>query len=184
MKRLIVGILSIAVLSFLSACAGPYHEPVVVGPPPAVEVVPEYYVWDGYEYVGVANGRYVYLGPGQVWRVCEPYRVQRFHEWERLHPDWTQNAIRNEQHALENQQRNQEHAIENEQRNQQHALENKQRNEQNGLENQQRNEQNATENKQRNQQHALENKERNLEHQQQKQQKQEEKELKKEEQEK
>jgi hypothetical protein len=74
MKRLVVGILSIVALGFLLGCAVDQYgrvrvapvvvsEPVVVAPAPEVELVPEYYVWDGVEYVGVVNSRYVYLGP-------------------------------------------------------------------------------------------------------------------------
>ena len=129
MKRLIAGIVSIGALSFLSCCVvreyghEGYAEPVVVGPP-VVEVVPEYYAWDGVEYVGVVNGGYVYLGPGHVWRRMEPFRVERFHTWERHHPDWSRNAIRNEGHAQANQQRNQGHATEEQLRNQQHQQQN------------------------------------------------------------
>ncbi len=70
-----------------------FTSPVVVGPPTVevgvgVAVVPETYVWDGFEYVGVVGGGYVYLGPGGVWLACEPWRLERFHGWERGHPDW------------------------------------------------------------------------------------------------
>ncbi len=68
--------------------------PVVVAPPVVevdpvgVSLVPETYVWDGFEFVGVVNGGYVYLGPGGVWINCEPWRLNRFHGWERGHGDW------------------------------------------------------------------------------------------------
>ncbi len=136
MKRLVVGILSIVALGFLVGCAVDQYgrvvvsEPVVVAPAPEVELVPESYVWDGVEYVGVVNGGYVYLGPGNVWRIAEPDRLQRFHSWERSHPDWRRNAIRNEQHATANQQRNQQNAAVNQQRNQERATANQQRNQQ------------------------------------------------------
>jgi hypothetical protein len=71
---------------------------VVSVPPPAVEVqvaVPDYYVWDGYEYVGVVGSQYYYLGPGNVWLVCDPVRFQRFHTWEGGHPDWRTHATHN-----------------------------------------------------------------------------------------
>ncbi len=73
----------------------------VVAPAPAVEVVapvmiPETYVWDGIEYVGFVGGQYMYLGPGDVWMVCDPVRLERFHGWARYHPDWAHHAIRNE----------------------------------------------------------------------------------------
>src|ERR1700733_3935795 len=71
--------------------------PVVV-PEPAVtvQVVPDSYVWDGTEYVGVVGSQYFYLGPGNVWLTLDGPRVARFHEWERGHADWRVHAIRNE----------------------------------------------------------------------------------------
>jgi len=41
-------------------------------------MIPDYYVWDGYEYVGVVGNQYCYLGPANVWVVAEPYRLERF----------------------------------------------------------------------------------------------------------
>jgi len=75
---------------------------VIMSPPPPVVVetpviVPETYVWDGYEYVGFVGGQYVYLGPTHVWLVAEPFRLERFHGWERGHPDWRMHATRNDQ---------------------------------------------------------------------------------------
>jgi hypothetical protein len=77
--------------------------PVVVAPaPPQVEVesgpvmVPDDYVWDGYEYVGFVGGRYYYLGPGNVWLFADPFRLERFHGWERDHGDWRAHAIHND----------------------------------------------------------------------------------------
>jgi hypothetical protein len=69
--------------------------PVVVAPEPVVEV-PDSYVWDGVEYVGVVGGQYFYLGPDNVWLVCDPVRLERFHGWERYHPDWRTHAIHND----------------------------------------------------------------------------------------
>ena len=69
--------------------------PAVVVEPPAVVVVPDYYVWDGYEYVGVVDGQCYYLGPGNVWIVCDPVRLGRFHDWELGHADWQAHAIHN-----------------------------------------------------------------------------------------
>jgi hypothetical protein len=70
---------------------------VVVAPEPDVVVmVPDSYTWDGYEYVGFVGGGYVYLGPGNVWINCEPWRLDRFHGWERNHPDWRDHAVRND----------------------------------------------------------------------------------------
>ncbi|HEX4263701.1 MAG TPA: hypothetical protein VH597_05125 [Verrucomicrobiae bacterium] len=74
--------------------------PVVVAPapppPPEPVYVPDDYVWDGYEYVGVVGDQCFYLGPGNVWLVCEPFRLERFHGWERYHRDWRVHAIRND----------------------------------------------------------------------------------------
>jgi len=73
--------------------------PVVMAPAPVVEapvMVPETYVWDGVEFVGVVGDQYFYLGPGNVWLVCEPFRLERFHGWEREHGDWREHAIRND----------------------------------------------------------------------------------------
>src|SRR5579863_3586152 len=40
----------------------------VAPPPPVVEVapvmIPDSYMWDGYEYVGLVGDQYYYLGPG------------------------------------------------------------------------------------------------------------------------
>lgn len=76
--------------------------PTVVVPvpaPPAVSVeigVPDSYVWDGYEYVGVVGSAYFYLGPGDVWLPCNGPRIVRFHDWERGHADWRTHVIVNE----------------------------------------------------------------------------------------
>jgi len=58
--------------------------------------VPDEYVWDGYEDIGVVGDQYYYLGPGNIWVICEPYRVERFHGWERDHHDWHAHAIHND----------------------------------------------------------------------------------------
>lgn len=98
-KRVRVVLPSILALGLLAGCTISV-EPrgAVVAPAPVVEVqlVPESYVWDGTEYVGFVGGHYMYLGPGEVWLVCEPFRLERFHGWERGHPDWRRTAIRNE----------------------------------------------------------------------------------------
>lgn len=74
-------------------------QPVYVAPQPvevAPVMVPEAYTWDGVEFVGVVGDQYFYLGPGNVWLVCEPFRLERFHGWERDHHDWRDHAIRND----------------------------------------------------------------------------------------
>jgi hypothetical protein len=65
-------------------------------PAPAATVVvyPDYYAWDGYEYVGLRGGQYFYLNPGGAWVVCDPVVVERFHGWERYHLDWARTATR------------------------------------------------------------------------------------------
>jgi hypothetical protein len=67
--------------------------------PPVVTVettVPDDYVWDGSEYVGVVGSQYYYLGPDHVWLTLDAPRLARFHGWERGHADWRTHAIRNE----------------------------------------------------------------------------------------
>jgi hypothetical protein len=85
----------------LSSAAGPniYITPpqsptvIITGPappPPAVTVVivPDYYVWDGDEYVGMVGDQYYYLGPGNAWIVLDPVRFHRFQIYVHDHPDW------------------------------------------------------------------------------------------------
>lgn len=75
----------------------PPLEVVAPAPVEAVPVmVPDSYVWDGVEYVGVVGGAYFYLGPGDVWLACDPVRLERFRGWERYHSDWRDHAIRND----------------------------------------------------------------------------------------
>jgi hypothetical protein len=80
-------------------------QPVVYAAPPPVEVapvmVPDSYAWDGYEYVGLVGDQYYYLGPGNVWVFCEPFRLERFHGWERGHADWRNHAIRNDHYRTD-----------------------------------------------------------------------------------
>src|SRR5882724_10667051 len=68
--------------------------PVVVARGPVY--VPDGYASDGYEDVGVVGDQYFYLGPGNVWLLCERFRLERFHGWERNHHDWREHAIRND----------------------------------------------------------------------------------------
>jgi hypothetical protein len=79
----------------------PPPPPVQVAPIPAPGVtvtvgVPDSYVWDGYEYVGVIGNQYYYLGPGNVWMVMPKDRYVRFHTWQGNHQDWRTHAIRND----------------------------------------------------------------------------------------
>lgn len=95
-------ILMIAGLALTSGCVvgfepdGRYYTYPV--PPPVVvhePFVPDYYVWTGYEYVGVIGNRYLYLGPNHIWIDCEPDRLHRFRTWERSHSDWRVYAYHN-----------------------------------------------------------------------------------------
>lgn len=86
-------------MTLLSGCVirayGPPPAEVTVGADVEVGAVPDDYTWDGYEYVGVVGGGYYYLGPNHVWVACDPVRLERFHGWERVHPDWHAHAIHN-----------------------------------------------------------------------------------------
>jgi hypothetical protein len=91
--------LSVVMTALVSGCTvtvTPRGGEMVVAPPPppAVVVAPEFYVWDGVEFVGEVNGAYMYLNPGGVWVVCDGPRLERFHGWERYHADWRRTAIR------------------------------------------------------------------------------------------
>lgn len=70
--------------------------PVVVAVPPPVVEVPDTYIWNGVEFVGMVGDRYFYLGPGNVWLACDPVRLERFRGWERYHSDWRDHATRND----------------------------------------------------------------------------------------
>jgi hypothetical protein len=94
-----------ALVSGCQVTVGPGPAAVVVTEP-VVEVVPDTYVWDGVEYVGVYNGQYMYFGPAGVWVVCDPFILERFHGWERGHADWREHAIRNDrEHRLDREHR-------------------------------------------------------------------------------
>jgi hypothetical protein len=59
--------------------------------PPPVAVVtypPPYYFWDGYEYAAWFGDGYYWWGPGGVWIICDPVRVQRVTVWVNAHPEW------------------------------------------------------------------------------------------------
>jgi hypothetical protein len=94
--------LAVGGLAFISGCVvappGPVMEvrpePVVVEPVP-VMVPASYVIVDG-EYIGWVGNQYFYLGYGNVWRPCDPLRMERFHRWERSHHDWRTHAIPND----------------------------------------------------------------------------------------
>jgi hypothetical protein len=73
--------------------------PVITVPAPAVTVVstvPDNYVWDGTEFVGVVGTQYYYLGSNKAWLPVDPVRFGRFNDWQRVHTDWRTHAIRND----------------------------------------------------------------------------------------
>src|SRR5260221_77658 len=79
--KIIAVSIGITTLATVSAVSGPSviiqvgvppPPPVVVAPAPGITVevgVPDYYAWDGYEFVGVVGSQYCYLSPGNVWLV-------------------------------------------------------------------------------------------------------------------
>ncbi len=71
----------------------PPGAPPPVAPAPGVVVEPEYYIWDGYEYVGWYNGAWLYWNGG-VWLGCPPFILGRFYSWQRWHPGWQHGAFR------------------------------------------------------------------------------------------
>ena len=108
MNAKLVTLLGVTGLATCTLMAGPLlvvQSPVIVVAPvvraPVVTVnvgVPDEYVWDGYEYVGLVGGHYYYLGPDHVWLTFDGPRLERFHGWERGHADWRLHAIRNDQY--------------------------------------------------------------------------------------
>ena len=74
------------------APAAPPAPPAPVVVAPAYAYAPDYYAWDGYEYVGVNGDQYVYWG-GSAWIICDPVRVERFHVWIGHNPGWRARAI-------------------------------------------------------------------------------------------
>jgi hypothetical protein len=128
-KRLMIAVLGISTLAVLPAMAGVgigvqinVPAPVVTIPAPVVPApvvtvgVPDTYVWDGTEYVGVVGTDYFYLGPGDVWLPLDGPRIARFHDWERVHTDWRAHAIHNDRyrgdaHARHGDSLHDDHAI-------------------------------------------------------------------------
>jgi hypothetical protein len=104
-QKIAITMIGMSSLATLTLIAGPIitvqvPAPVVTVQVPApavtVQAVPDTYVWDGSEYVGVIGAQYYYLGAGNVWLVLDSGRAARFHDWERGHADWRTHAIRNE----------------------------------------------------------------------------------------
>jgi hypothetical protein len=67
-------------------------------PPTTVMVVPDTYIWDGDEYVGVVGDQYYYLGPNSIWIVMDPVRLHRFQGYMHDHPDWRGHMVKNEKY--------------------------------------------------------------------------------------
>ncbi|HEV2320282.1 MAG TPA: hypothetical protein VGV18_11060 [Verrucomicrobiae bacterium] len=115
MKAHLISIISVTAMGFAMALANSSQAAgstvvvtspsIVVSQPVAATPVPETYVWDGNEYVGVVGGQYYYLGPGNVWVVMDPPRLHRFQGWQREHRDWQAHATRNVRY------RNVEHGV-------------------------------------------------------------------------
>jgi hypothetical protein len=75
--------------------------------PPAVTVavVPDYYVYDGTEYVAVVNDQYYYLGPDNAWIIMDPVRMHRFQGYMHDHPDWRSHMTHNEKYRNQDRDR-------------------------------------------------------------------------------
>lgn len=108
-KKIVVATV-ISSLATLKLMSGPavgitVQVPVPVPPPPpsiTVTVgVPDAYVWDGYEYVGVVGTQYFYLGAGDYWLPCDAVRLGHFHEWERAHADWRAHTVVNAHYRVD-----------------------------------------------------------------------------------
>jgi hypothetical protein len=110
---LAVGVNSLAALTVWAGppvVVVPAPAPVVVAPAPVVVVqppapavtvvvaVPDTYVWDGVEFVGVVGTQYYYLGAGDLWLPFDHVREVRFHDWEQAHADWRLHVIINEKY--------------------------------------------------------------------------------------
>ncbi len=109
-----MGITSLAALPLMARPVGFGVQVQFVAPPPPVVTVqvpapavtvqigvPDTYVWDGSEYVGVVGDQYYYLGPNNVWIACDPVRVAHFHDWEHAHRDWRTHATANVKYRLD-----------------------------------------------------------------------------------
>src|SRR5579863_6604857 len=68
-----VGFVPVVVSAPAPVVVAPAPPPVVVESGPVM--VPDDYVWDGYEYVGLVGTQYFYLGPGNVWLFADPFRI-------------------------------------------------------------------------------------------------------------
>ena len=83
----------------LTSCTSLFVE----NPPLAMQVVsvnpvPEYYTWDGHEYVGLIEDKHFYLTPEGTWKHCDNIQLNRFRHWEHKHADWLEHATHNPQY--------------------------------------------------------------------------------------
>ena len=74
---------------------------VQVPAPVITAAVPDAYVWDGFEFVGVVGTEYFYLGAGGYWLPCDSMQQARFHDWEKAHADWRTHATANVDYRLD-----------------------------------------------------------------------------------
>ncbi len=114
-----MGITSLAALPLMARPVGVGVQVQIVAPPPPVVTVqvpapavtvqigvPDSYVWDGYEYVGLIGGQYFYLGADNRWIACDPVRLAHFQGWEKAHMDWRAHATANAKYRLDAQGHN------------------------------------------------------------------------------
>jgi hypothetical protein len=93
MKKYVWLVLLALIAVSVSGCAVRFgrQQPVVVVPPqaPVTVFVPDYYIWDGAEYIGWCGtyNRYVYWG-ATGWLVCSPEVTLRFDRWMSHYPTW------------------------------------------------------------------------------------------------
>ena len=57
--------------------------------------VPDSYVWDGSEYVGMVGHQYYYLNSHKYWAPMSQPGMQRFDAYAKTHPNWKSHCIRN-----------------------------------------------------------------------------------------
>jgi len=57
--------------------------------------VPDSYIADGDEFVGVIGTDYYYLGAGNLWIPFDAGRLAHFQSWEKNHADWREHSVLN-----------------------------------------------------------------------------------------
>ena len=63
--------------------------------------VPDNYVWDGKEFVGVIADQYYFLNTGNIWLAMDSDHMTRFNDWAKEHRDWREHLVRNERYRLD-----------------------------------------------------------------------------------